>query len=129
MIAPITTPAGELMGIHCTYLMQSKNGWSKLVLAHPQTDEPLPAKKMQSRYPQALTGAAVQLHPINATLGIAEGIETALAAHQLFQIPVWACLSAHGVPPEVKLLVIFADHDEAGINASHKPYKHVLAAC
>ena len=28
-------------GIHCTYLMQSKNGWSKLVLAHPQTDEPL----------------------------------------------------------------------------------------
>ena len=51
MIAPITTPAGELMGIHCTYLMQSKDGWSKLVLAHPQTDEPLP--KMQSRYPQA----------------------------------------------------------------------------
>ena len=131
MIASITTPAGELMGIHCTYLMQSKDGWSKLVLAHPQTGEPLPAKKMQSRYPQALTGAAVQLHPINATLGIAEGIETALAAHQLFQIPVWACLSAHGVqsfaiPPEVKLLVIFADHDEAGINASHKLERRAL---
>ena len=131
MIAPITTHTGELMGIHCTYLQQRANGWQKLTLTHPQTGEPLPSKKMHSRYTGALTGAAVQLHPISNTLGVAEGIETALAAHQLFQIPVWACLSAHGIqsftlPPEVKLLVIFADHDETGIKASHTLERHAL---
>ena len=128
MIAPITTPAGELMGIHCTYLMQSKNGWSKLVLAHPQTGEPLPAKKMQSRYPQALTGAAVYLAMPDAQgrLIVAEGIETALAAQELFGLPVIAALSAHGMkslvlPDSVTELFIVADNDTSniGMNVAH----------
>ncbi|MDV7403125.1 toprim domain-containing protein, partial [Arthrospira platensis SPKY1] len=50
------------------------------------------------------------------TLGIAEGIETAFAAAELFEVPVWSCISANGIesfePPEgVKQVILFADHD------------------
>jgi putative DNA primase/helicase len=54
--------------------------------------------------------------PSGDTLGIAEGIETALAASQLFHLPVWACLNAGLLqkwepPKTVKRVVIFADND------------------
>ena len=54
--------------------------------------------------------------PTAPMMGIAEGIETALAAARLFRIPVWSVLCAHGIetfvpPPEVQHLVVFADHD------------------
>ena len=119
MIAAITTPNGELQGIHCTYLQQRNDAWQKLAIVHPQTGEPLPAKKMQTRYSGALTGAAVQLYPIqNNRLAVAEGIETALAARELLPNcpPVWAALSANGMaslvlPNSINELWIIADHD------------------
>ena len=47
-------------------------------------------------------------------LGIAEGIETALSAAQIFKTPVWAAFSANGIAglpiiAGVKSLRIFAD--------------------
>jgi phage/plasmid primase-like uncharacterized protein len=63
------------------------------------------------------------LYPPGPQLGIAEGIETALSARRIFEVPVWAAMSAGGVRdfsiiPGVKFLRIFADHDEAGLTAA-----------
>ena len=61
-------------------------------------------------------GAAVRLMKHDGELGIAEGIETALSAAILFQIPVWAALNATLLkqwepPVEAKRVVVFADND------------------
>ena len=61
----------------------------------------------------------------NGCLGIAEGIQTAPSAQLIFNLPVWAVLSASGlanfpVAPGVNFLRIFADHDAAGISAARK---------
>ena len=51
-----------------------------------------------------------------STLGVAEGIETAIAAHMLFHVPVWALLSTSGMkswrpPAGVRRVLIFGDND------------------
>jgi putative DNA primase/helicase len=61
-------------------------------------------------------GGAVRLAPVAETLGIAEGIENAIAAMRMFNVPVWAA-TTEGLmekwqpPSEVKHVMIFADHD------------------
>ena len=61
-------------------------------------------------------GSAVRVAEYADTLGIAEGIETALSATKLFDVPCWAALTAgflaDWIPPaDVKRVVIFADND------------------
>ena len=140
MLAAICNLDGEIQGLHQTYLKAAwakpmgDNGhhtptFSKLNIHHPETGEDLPAKKMQSRYSGSLKGAAVQLYPMDGQgrLCVAEGIETALAARELFGLPVWACLSANGIkslvlPDGLQELLIVADHDSpspVGYEAAH----------
>ncbi len=62
------------------------------------------------------SGAAVRLAPPEDKLGIAEGIETALAASVLFNMPVWAALTAalleQWTPPaKVETVFVFGDND------------------
>jgi putative DNA primase/helicase len=61
-------------------------------------------------------GGAVRLAPSADTMGVAEGIETALSAAQLYDVPVWAALSAGAlikwVPPQTaRNIIIFGDCD------------------
>ena len=65
-------------------------------------------------------GGAVRLRmPFTETLGIAEGIETALSAAQLYSFAVWATLSANRlgmieVPKRISNIIIFADAGDVG---------------
>lgn len=61
-------------------------------------------------------GGAVRLMPAAKTLGIAEGVETALSAAKLFDVPVWAALTAGNLarwepPPGLDAVLIFGDND------------------
>jgi len=74
-----------------------------------------------------LSGAAIRLTAVSQVLGIAEGIETALAASELFEVPVWSCISTAGIesfepPAGVREVIVFADHDEnfAGQAAAYR---------
>jgi putative DNA primase/helicase len=64
------------------------------------------------------TGAAARLMEHAETLGIAEGIETALSAAALFNVPCWAALTAGlleewSPPPGVRTVFVFGDNDES----------------
>ena len=64
-------------------------------------------------------GVCIRLSPVSRVLGIAEGIETALAASIIHNVPVWSAISANllekWVPPEgVEEVIIFSDNDANG---------------
>jgi putative DNA primase/helicase len=64
-------------------------------------------------------GGAVVLLPATGVLGLAEGIETALSAARLLNIPVWATLGAERLPrirlpDHVSRLVLLPDRDRSG---------------
>lgn len=73
----------------------------------------------------SVADAAVRLYamPDDGHLGVAEGIETAVAAHALFGTPAWAALSADGLarfrwPDGTTRITIYADAGDAGRQAA-----------
>lgn len=77
---------------------------------------------------------SIPLAPVAETLGVAEGIETALSATALFGTPCWAVISTAFMekwapPGGVRNVVIFADHDEscAGQHAAFELRHRLLA--
>ncbi|MBI1308621.1 MAG: hypothetical protein GC129_02020 [Proteobacteria bacterium] len=91
-----------------------------------------PPKKFLPK-PCALSGGAVRLFTPTHQLAIAEGIETALAVHQLWGLPVWATcgtsfMASVEIPPSVSEVFICVDHDPsgAGRNAGEKLLKRLL---
>jgi len=80
-------------------------------------------KLAPGRFPEA---GAVRLFRPAATMGVAEGIETALSAAQLYGVPVWATTSAGALarwkpPPEAKHIIVFGDADR-GFAGQHAAY-------
>ncbi|MGE8126032.1 DUF7146 domain-containing protein [Methylobacterium sp. NPDC080182] len=105
MIAMVTNPDGYPTTIHRTYLSQDGR----------KADVASPRRLMPGTI---APGSAVRLFDAGSTLGIAEGIETALAAAALFAIPVWAAVNASQLakwvpPPEATEIVVFGDADAA----------------
>ena len=66
---------------------------------------------------QGISGAAIRLSPVTQTLGIAEGIETALSVKELYGIDCWATYSKTNmesfvVPEGVEKIHVFSDVDK-----------------
>jgi putative DNA primase/helicase len=94
------------------------NAWGTLHYTDMNPDASLRRRRHEGPRP---IGSAVRLMPIGdrGILGIAEGIETALSASVLFNVPTWAALDKHGlenflIPDDVVALMIFADNDADG---------------
>lgn len=107
MVAVVRDGDGRPCTLHRTFLRP--DGRAKAEIAKP---------RLLMRGGVGGERAAVRLgpHAEGAPLGIAEGIETALAASALHGIPVWAALNtslmAKWRPPEgVSEVVVYADHD------------------
>lgn len=79
----------------------------------------------------SMRATAVQLSPCQNILGLAEGVETALSAAQLHNVPVWAVcgrrLSDAPVPSPVSRVILFADHDSPGLNAAEDARLKMMA--
>ena len=110
MVAGIQAPDRRVVAIHRTYLLPGGRG------------------KAQVSTPKMALGTlgngAVRLAAAAPVLGIAEGIETALSAMQLFRLPCWAALGSRfdqiALPEEVRHVVVFADKGKAGDVATKK---------
>ena len=107
MLARVTDENGRLLSLHRTYGTEEGE---KAPVASP--------KKLMSG---SVEGGLVKLYPLGegGELGIAEGIETAAAAHYLCRIPVWSAISVGGfqnlkaIPEGIVRLVIFGDNDKS----------------
>lgn len=105
MIAKITDALSlEALQIHITYLKNGKKFDRKVKGLANKTDFKIPC---------------VRLFQAEKTLGIAEGIETALSANDIYNVPTWATVNSgfmkkFRAPLGVTELYIFADNDKSG---------------
>ena len=113
-VSRVRGPAGEDVNLHRTYLTSAG---TKAAVASPR-------KIMAGTVPP---GSAIRLYENPGdVLGIAEGVETALAAATLFRVPVWSAMNSKilesWTPPEgVKQVIVFGDNDPkfGGQKAAH----------
>lgn len=118
MVSAIVNPAGSCIGLHRTYLHQA---------GQRVTKASVPSAKKMTRLSAPMAGVCIPLAQIGAdgVVGIAEGIETALACTLSTGVPTLAAISAGGMAkwqwavddqgePTVNNLFIFADNDASG---------------
>ena len=119
MIALVRDASGKPATIHRTYLDHGR-----------KADIEQPRALMPGEIPD---GACVHLFEQSSHSGRAEGIETALAAAKLWDVPTWAALNsammAKWIPPAgVERVTVFGDNDKKfGGQASAFTLAHRLA--
>ncbi len=122
MVAPIIAPDGRTVALHRTWLTADGR----------KADVPSPKKVTGTAGP--LAGACIPLHkPARGCIGIAEGIETALATWCASSVATVAAYSAGNLaawqwPAGLQRLVIFADADAAGRDAAQSLQARAAAA-
>lgn len=107
MVAMVTNAGGKTVSLHRTYL--SADGPGKAPFDDPR-------KLMTPVSDGATRGAAIRLFEAGSLLGLAEGIETALAVRVATAQRMWAAVSAGGLetvvlPDEVQTVHLWADND------------------
>ena len=111
MVAAVRNDVGVL-ALHRTFLDRAGRGLAPF-------DQP-------KRALGSLGSGAVRLaFPRGGRLGLAEGIETALSAMQLFGVPCWATLGNERfgvvtIPESVRELHLFIDNDAGGLLAEER---------
>jgi putative DNA primase/helicase len=109
LYALATDDKGELCYLHRTLL----EGEHKAPLGESAKRQ----KSMQEEnYLEYARSVAIRMFPVSSTLGIAEGIETALSCYQIYGVNTWAVMNSNFMkkfraPAGVKHLVVFADMD------------------
>ena len=110
MLAPVVNVTGEQIGVHLTYLRRDGGGKATLPKEH------------QRECRGVIHGGAIRLMPFDTKveLVISEGLETGLAAAQIFTLPCWSAVYAGGLrslalPPDVRRIIIAADNDVSGV--------------
>lgn len=123
MVAMVGVYGEKPVTMHRTFLRKDGRGKAEI---------PSPRKMMPGSVPD---GACVQLSDYHGgPLGIAEGIETAMAASAMFDMPVWAAISAPMLrkwsPPEgCEEVAVFGDNDpKFGGQAAAYDLAHRLSA-
>jgi putative DNA primase/helicase len=109
LLALLWDPQGQAVTLHRTYL--TPDG-CKAPVENPKKTMPYPSDRK-------LAGALVRLGQPNGTLGLAEGIETALAVQEATGMVCWAAtsatlLEAAVLPHSVRQVVVWADNDLKG---------------
>lgn len=116
MLAVVRNPDGTAVTIHRTYL-DILGG--KLAIEKP--------KKIMPGIEKIVGGAIRLFEPAeHGTLGIAEGIETAIECTDRFAVPTWSAINStmleHFIPPQgIKKMFVFGDNDKnfAGQKAAY----------
>ncbi|PHM45586.1 DUF7146 domain-containing protein [Xenorhabdus miraniensis] len=109
IVCAIRDIEGNLVTLHRIYLTQ--NG-KKAKVGNAKKMVPIPEGL-------DVNGAAIRLgEPTEGILGVAEGLETALSAYRVTQIPVWSTVNAtlmesFEVPEGVHTVLIWADKDKS----------------
>lgn len=121
MVCPVVSVDGKPLTYHVTYLADGKKA---------NLD---PSRKLMTPT-KPISGSAIRLCDPAEEMGVAEGIETAMSATKLFQVPTWSCINSEMLsefkpPAIIKKLWIFGDNDRsyAGHAAAYKLAKRMAA--